>query len=102
LIEGRRRRRGGWLWFLVKHGLKIADKNRDKNMKKSETPAVAAHILDMLLLQSKKSWKNAGATLLYIYTYIYCCIRTPETKSHQNRTKTHQNFDSDRKTEVET
>ena len=58
-------------------------------MKKSETPAVAAHILDMLLLQSKKSWKNAGATLLYIYTYIYCCIRTPETKSHQNRTKTH-------------
>ena len=84
VVEGRRR--GGWFWFFGQtRKLKIAD----KNMKKSETPAVAAHILDqvdMLLLQSKKSWKNAGkiqrpllhyCILVYVYEY-------QKSKSHQN------------------
>ena len=73
---------GGWFWFFGQtRKLKIAD----KNMKKSETPAVAAHILDqvdMLLLQSKKSWKNAGKIqrpLLHYCILVYC-IRIPEIK----------------------
>jgi hypothetical protein len=61
----------------------------DKNMKKSETretletPAVAAHILDqvnMLLLQSKKSWKNAGKIQRPLLHYCIYCIRIPEIK----------------------
>jgi hypothetical protein len=81
VVEGRRR--GGWFWFFGQtRKLKIAD----KNMKKSETletPAVAAHILDqvnMLLLQSKKSWKNAGKIQRPLLHYCIYCIRIPEIK----------------------